>query len=77
VKVKECSYEGCANNVQNRGVCVRHGAKRRECRYEGCSNHAIRVGFCTRHGPKRKDAATKDALTNHTGEVSVLDMGRR
>ena len=35
-----CSHEGCTNIVQNRGVCKRHGAKkkRRTCSQEGCTN---------------------------------------
>ena len=45
-----CRIEGCSNNAQKGGVCVRHGATRPRCKIEGCSNQTINGGVCIRHG---------------------------
>ncbi len=60
----ECSAGGCTNNVQNGGVCIRHGArklKRRLCSSKGCTSIAKKGGVCYRHGAKRSNhAVVKD-----------------
>ena len=50
-----CSYEGCNNQVQRGGVCIRHGASwtKKTCGHEGCTNNALRRGVCWRHGASR------------------------
>ncbi|KAK1748109.1 hypothetical protein QTG54_000048 [Skeletonema marinoi] len=51
----ECSADGCTkNNVINRGVCVKHGAKIKRCISDGCTNNAQKGGVCKRHGAKVK-----------------------
>ncbi len=55
VKVKAlCRHEGCSNQFQARGVCSRHGAKRRACRMKGCTRQAQKEGVCVKHGAKTK-----------------------
>ncbi len=55
VKHKQCSKEGCSNQVINGGVCIKHGVKRKKCSFEGCTNQAVQQGgVCIRHGAKRK-----------------------
>jgi hypothetical protein len=51
--VKLCSSEGCTNQAQKGGVCVRHGAKVIRCSNEGCTNQAKKGGVCMRHGAYR------------------------
>ncbi|KAL3810369.1 hypothetical protein ACHAXA_007703 [Cyclostephanos tholiformis] len=51
-KVPRCSHEGCFNQVQQGGVCTRHGAKLRRCSLEGCTSKAVQGGVCIRHGAK-------------------------
>jgi len=57
---KICKHEGCTNQVQNGGVCRRHGAKltQYKCTHVGCTNYAHngRDRLCDshRHGGKRK-----------------------
>jgi len=56
-KKKRCSSEGCTNQVQTGGLCVKHGAKTKKCSSHGCKNKSINGGVCIRHGaerPKRK-----------------------
>ena len=38
-KVKRCSRDGCGRQVQQGGVCIRHGAKVRRCSQDGCGKH--------------------------------------
>ena len=49
-------------NVQEGGVCIRHGTKVAPKRYGrvGCNNQTVNGGICVRHGQK-KNAATKQA----------------
>ena len=58
-KVKTCSHEGCTNNVQNRGVCIR-GAKRstKTCSHVGCTNNVQKGGVCYSHGTCRHEGCT-------------------
>jgi hypothetical protein len=50
----ECSADGCTNQVQKGGVCIKHGAKVKRCSSEGCKNHAKKGGVCVKHGAKVK-----------------------
>eukprot|EP00986_Skeletonema_menzelii_P008030 scaffold3256_cov120-Skeletonema_menzelii.AAC.2 len=43
-----CGSEGCTNQVQNGGACIKHGAK---IKRKLCSSDGNRV--CIRHGTKR------------------------
>lgn len=48
-----CSVPKCTKQIQQGGVCCRHGAKttRATCRHaDGCTNVAKRGGLCRRHG---------------------------
>jgi len=51
-----CSVIECTNQVQNGGVCRRHGAKVwlmvKTCSHEGCTNYLSRGGVCWTHGAK-------------------------
>jgi hypothetical protein len=52
---------GCTNQVQNRGVCITHGAKveKKLCSFEGCTNQVRSGGVCITHG------ATKRSVKNN------------
>lgn len=47
-----CTVEGCTKQVQQGGVCCKHGAKtsRASCYISNCTNVAKRGGLCRRHG---------------------------
>lgn len=47
-----CSVPNCTKQVQQGGVCCRHGAKttRASCSADGCTNFAKRGGLCRKHG---------------------------
>ena len=47
-----CSVDGCNNQVQNQGVCIKHGAevKKYTCIREGCTNQVQNRGLCFKHG---------------------------
>ena len=49
----DCIQEGCTNQVQNRGLCFKHGAEVTLCSHEGCSNKVMNSGVCYKHGAKR------------------------
>ena len=66
VKRKQCSKEGCTNQVQKGGVCRRHGAKKRLCSQEGCTNQAQIRGVCYRHKAYRN---TNDESTAFGSEL--------
>ena len=53
---KKCSNKGCNNQVQNGGVCIRHGASwtKKTCSHKGCTNYAQKGGVCVKHGAKVK-----------------------
>ena len=53
-----CRIEGCSNQAQKGGVCVRHGAIRPRCKIEGCSNQAKKQGVCVRHGASFKKCSS-------------------
>ena len=59
-----CSREGCNNQLQNNGVCFRHGAKKihKKCSHEGCPNIAMKGGVCWSHGAKRKKCSHEGCL---------------
>eukprot|EP00984_Skeletonema_dohrnii_P017149 scaffold7744_cov76-Skeletonema_dohrnii-CCMP3373.AAC.2 len=58
---KQCSSEGCENNVVKGGVCWRHGAKTnaKQCSNNGCTNNAVKGGVCIRHGAKIKRCSSE------------------
>jgi hypothetical protein len=45
-----CSYPDCTNIAQGRGLCVRHGYKKKRCEIEGCTKQCVVGGFCKEHG---------------------------
>ena len=61
---KYCSQEGCDNQVQQGGICYKHGARvaklkdgkkrgARKCKYcsqNGCVNQVKQGGVCVQHG---------------------------
>mmetsp|Transcript_19821 Transcript_19821/g.41550 ORF Transcript_19821/g.41550 Transcript_19821/m.41550 type:complete len:270 (+) Transcript_19821:20-829(+) len=51
-KGRLCSVQNCTKQVQQGGVCCRHGAKttRATCSHDKCTNVAKRGGLCRRHG---------------------------
>lgn len=75
-RVKLCSHEGCTNNAQTGGVCIKHGAKKKryECSYDGCTNQVQIGGVCKRHGAKRKKytyTCSHEGCTNHVVKGGV------
>eukprot|EP00581_Thalassiosira_minuscula_P031065 CAMPEP_0183769730 /NCGR_PEP_ID=MMETSP0739-20130205/22851_1 /TAXON_ID=385413 /ORGANISM="Thalassiosira miniscula, Strain CCMP1093" /LENGTH=220 /DNA_ID=CAMNT_0026009417 /DNA_START=143 /DNA_END=805 /DNA_ORIENTATION=- len=63
-KRKQCIREGCTNNAQKGGVCMRHGAKRKQCSHDGCSSSAQIGGVCARHGGKPKQCSYEGCTNN-------------
>ena len=51
---RRCKHEGCNKQVQNGGLCIRHGAEKYMCTIEGCTNHLQKNGVCIRLGAKKK-----------------------
>ena len=50
-----CSFDECTNQVQQGGLCIRHGAivtryKRRRCSFDGCTDQVQQEGLCIRQG---------------------------
>jgi hypothetical protein len=74
--VKLCSSEGCTNQAQKGGVCVRHGAKVIRCSNEGCTNQAKKGGVCMRHGAYRNsnDESTAFALSASAFERTTATL---
>lgn len=57
-----CSHPGCSKQVQQGGVCCRHGARtsRNLCTDpSGCTNVAKRGGLCRRHGAFRLEMCSR------------------
>jgi hypothetical protein len=69
-KRKRCSHEGCTNQAQKRGVCIRHGAERKLCSHEGCTNQAQKLGVCCGHGAERK-LCSHEGCTNTAKKLGV------
>ena len=68
----KCSVDGCTNEAQKSGVCIRHGAKRKKrCSSEGCTNQAYIGGVCMRHGAKRKKRCSSEGCTNQAVKGGV------
>ena len=67
---KQCSYEGCTNQVVNGGVCKRHGAKVKTCSHEGCTNYSKNGRVCIRHGAKKKHCK-HEGCTKHARKGGV------
>ena len=67
---KRCSAEGCTNNIQNGGVCFRHGAKKKPCSVDDCTNQVVNGGVCIRHGAKVK-LCSVDNCTNYAKKGGV------
>lgn len=49
-----CSKQGCTNQVQQGGLCIRHGAKVKMCTASGCTKLAQQGGLCIKHGASVK-----------------------
>ena len=49
---KDLPFDGCTNQVQKGGVCMRHGASytKKTCSREGCTNLVQKGKVCIRHG---------------------------
>eukprot|EP00986_Skeletonema_menzelii_P009149 scaffold4081_cov145-Skeletonema_menzelii.AAC.4 len=63
-KRRECRSEGCTNQAQQGGVCVKHGAKVKRCSSEGCTNKAVKGGVCVKHGAKVKRCSSEGCTNN-------------
>lgn len=48
--IKLCKIENCTNNVQNNGLCCKHGAEKRYCKVENCKNMERKNNLCIKHG---------------------------
>lgn len=61
-KRKTCNIEGCTNNAQKGGVCIKHGAvqKRKTCSHEGCTNKVQKGGVCIKHGGRLQQEQSVD-----------------
>jgi len=72
----KCSVDGCDNQVQNRGLCIKHGAKKYKytCKHEGCHNCA-RNGFevCIKHGAtvKPRKKCEREGCNNNAQRLGV------
>ena len=63
--MERCSSDGCTNQAQKGGVCIRHGAKVKQCSSDGCTNQAQNGGLCIKHGAKwTKKRCSSDGCTN-------------
>ena len=49
VKGRCISHEGCTNQVQKEGVCIKHSTKVKLCSHEGCTDQAKLGGLCFQH----------------------------
>jgi hypothetical protein len=67
LKHNRCSNEGCTNQAQKGGVCIRHGAKVKRCSSEGCMNNSLKGGVCRRHGAYRNPNDESTALASYFG----------
>mmetsp|Transcript_17814 Transcript_17814/g.26265 ORF Transcript_17814/g.26265 Transcript_17814/m.26265 type:complete len:106 (-) Transcript_17814:431-748(-) len=63
-KVRKCSSEGCANQVRNGGLCIKHGVpgKRKKCDWVGCEILLREEEYARSMGQNAKNVAKKDAL---------------
>jgi hypothetical protein len=75
----ECSADGCTNQSQKGGVCMRHGAKVKVklCSSEGCTNHVVNGGVCKKHGAKVKLCSNEGCTNKLRKEECALGMGQR
>ena len=53
-KRKYCSQDGCGNQAQQGGVCLKHGARVKRCSQDGCGNLPQQGGVCQKHGASVK-----------------------
>jgi hypothetical protein len=54
VRKLRCSFDRCTNQVQQGGLCIRHGAivtryKSRRCSFDGRTNQVQQGGLCISH----------------------------
>ena len=63
-KEEAVSFKECNNQVQQGGVCVAHGSKkkRKRCSIKGCTNQVVNGGVCITHG-----AISKHKRCSHGG----------
>eukprot|EP00984_Skeletonema_dohrnii_P015434 scaffold6670_cov81-Skeletonema_dohrnii-CCMP3373.AAC.2 len=63
----ECPVDGCTNQVQNGGVCIKHGAEVKRCSSKGCTNGAIKGGVCKKHAVEQ----LKKQICMHGAKVKL------
>lgn len=61
---KACSHDNCTRWAQQRGLCVRHGAKKATCSTPGCTNHVQQRGVCIAHGALVRRCTYPPGCTN-------------
>ncbi len=80
-KMKRCSSEGCTNQAQKGGVCIKHGAKvvYKRCSSDGCTNLALKGGVCVKHGAKfERKLCSSDRCTNQAQKGGVcIKLGQK
>ena len=62
-KVRKCSNEGCANQVRDVGLCIKHGVpgKRKKCDWVGCEILLREEEYARSMVQNAKNVAKKDA----------------
>jgi hypothetical protein len=75
---KRCCSDGCTNQAQKGGVCIKHGSKVERCSSDGCTNKVIKGGVCVKHGAEVKRCSS-DGCTNKVikGGVCVRHGAKR
>mmetsp|Transcript_25308 Transcript_25308/g.54464 ORF Transcript_25308/g.54464 Transcript_25308/m.54464 type:complete len:223 (+) Transcript_25308:138-806(+) len=71
-----CSVPGCTKQVQQGGVCCRHGAKttRASCSHEECTNVAKRGGLCRRHGAFKLETCSSEGCKRVAKKGEFCDV---
>ena len=65
-----CSHDGCTNQVQKGGFCIRHG-ENVFCSHEGCAKYAKTGGVCRRHAVLVEAATHEDGIALNDDEALV------
>ena len=81
-KVRKCSNEGCANQVRNGGLCIKHGVpgKRKKCDWVGCEILLREEEYARSMVQNAKNVAKKDAqvlLKRSTVHAGSMVLTRR
>ncbi len=45
-----CTRQDCCNFAQGKGLCIKHGYKKRRCYINGCNKQSVVRGLCKKHG---------------------------